>query len=96
MYTRTGIASIKELKKAVPSLASYPLPHAPVSPPSAVLQHMDDAAQHAAVIHARNTTRLRGQKRLYLLPLLVRKPKHLRHQNTPLIATLNHFHGSFF
>src|SRR5437879_4345909 len=48
-----------------------------IAPPAAALQHMQDAADHAAIIHAILAAYVRRQMRLDPSPLLVVQPKQV-------------------
>jgi hypothetical protein len=55
-----------------------------IAPTPAAAQRMHDPGEHPAIIHAGNTARIAGQQGLYPRPLLIGKPKQIRHVFTLL------------
>jgi hypothetical protein len=55
-----------------------------IAPAPAAAQRMDNSREHAAIIHAGNAARVARQQRLDPRPLLIGKPKQIRHDFTLL------------
>jgi len=48
-----------------------------VAPSAAALENLNDATDHAAIVHPINSTHVRGQMRFDACPLLIVQPKRL-------------------
>ena len=63
-----------------------------IAPPAAALQYMQNATDHAAIIHASLAAHIGRQKRRELLPLFVAQPKQIAsHDPLILIPPENHY-----
>jgi hypothetical protein len=61
-----------------------------IDPAAAGLQHMDDAAEHAPVIHPRLAPGVRGKMRRDLRKLHVRQPEMIPIHRSFLLESVNH------
>jgi len=61
-----------------------------VRPATAAAKRMDDPAQHPAVVNALLAAHVGRQKRLDPRPLLIRKPKEIRHLTASIQKAVNH------
>ncbi len=61
-----------------------------VDPAAAGFEHVDNAADHPAVIDARLAAGIRWQKRLKPRKLIVRQPKAVAIMSPPPLETVNH------